>query len=181
MALSFYSQRSFSYGHSLGIWAQVFMTTLMLTILSIKVSLSRVVYISKSKRREKNFHPRRMKWIITNRNHGGCGRSHGRENVGRWLFLSVSPISVGPPWGCKESSSCLGKQNSHHSPSYTNGSLFNVSTSYPCIYFSTLVCLVHILFSVLEAWFMVLFQWDREKKPTIHHTQDIYPHDISQN
>lgn len=52
MAPSFYSQRSFSYRHSLGIWAQVFMTSLMLTILSIKASYtspSRVVYISKSK------------------------------------------------------------------------------------------------------------------------------------
>lgn len=119
-----------------------------------------------------------MKWIITNRNHGGYGRSRGRENVGKLLSLSVFQISVGPPWGCRESSSCLGKGNSHHSPSYTNGSLFNVSTSYPRIYFSPLVCLVHILFSVLEAWFMALFQWDR-KKDTIHHTQDIYPHDSS--
>lgn len=142
MAPSFYSQRNFSYRHSLGIWAQVFMTSLMLTILSIKASYtspSRVVYISKSKGK-KNLHPRTMKWIITNRNHGGYERSQGRENVGKLLSLSVSQISVGPPWGCKETSSCLGKGNSHHSPSYANR--FNVSTSYPRGYFSTLVCLV---------------------------------------
>lgn len=121
-----------------------------------------------------------MKWIITNRNHGGYGRSQGKENVGKLLSLSVSQISVGPPWGYKETSSCLGKGNSHHSPSYANR--FNVSTSYPCGYFSTLVCLVQKCVSSSHTFLCVrcliygLISVRPRKKKTPSTTHKIYIH-----
>lgn len=134
----------------------------------------------KVKEEKENLNPRRIKWTTTNSNHRGCGRSQGRESVGRLLCLSISQISVGPPWGHKKSSSCLGKGSSQHPLWYVNGSLFNVSTNYLHIYCSTLVCVVHILYCVLEAWFVVLFYWDwGGKKNTVHHAQDIYPCDVS--